>query len=115
VPDHQLKAGGRYDAGHGVELGLDARYTGRQWLRGDEANATAPLAPHAELDARAGVTRGAWEARVIVTNLLDSRRPTFGTFNENRETGGLERFLTPVGARAAKLVIRRTFAGGESE
>jgi outer membrane receptor protein involved in Fe transport len=101
VPDHQVKAGGQYELAHGVQLGLDARYTGEQWLRGDEANVTAPLAPHTELDARIAVTRGAWGVSAIVTNLFDSRRATFGTFNENRRTGALERFLTPVGARAA--------------
>jgi outer membrane receptor protein involved in Fe transport len=109
VPDHQVKAGGQYEFAHGLQLGLDARYTGRQWLRGDEANVTAPLAPHTELNARIAVARGAWNVGAIVTNLFDSRRATFGTFNENRGTGALERFLTPVGARAAKLVIRRTF------
>ena len=32
--------------GPGVSLGIDALYPGRQWLRGDEANVTAPLDAH---------------------------------------------------------------------
>ena len=40
---HQVKAGGLVQLPAGVALGLDLRYTGRQWLRGDEANETEPL------------------------------------------------------------------------
>ena len=43
VPDHQIKAGGLLTLPAGLQLGLDGRYTGKQWLRGDEANETAPL------------------------------------------------------------------------
>ena len=40
VPDHQIKAGGLLTLPAGVQFGLDARYFGQQWLRGDEANET---------------------------------------------------------------------------
>jgi hypothetical protein len=50
----------------------------------------------------------------VASNLLNSHRPIFGTFNENRQTGALERFLTPLNARSLKLVVRRSF-GGERE
>jgi hypothetical protein len=33
----------------------------------------------------------------------------FGTFNENRQTGVLERFLTPINGRSLKLIVRREF------
>jgi hypothetical protein len=52
---------------------------------------------------------GAWELSVMVDNVLDSRRATFGTFNENRRTGELERFLTPLTARTVKVSVRRAF------
>ncbi|HEV7992163.1 MAG TPA: hypothetical protein VGP25_10075 [Gemmatimonadaceae bacterium] len=42
-----------------------------------------------------------------MTNLFDTRRATFGTFNENRQTGSVERFLTPVNGRAVKVTLRR--------
>jgi iron complex outermembrane recepter protein len=109
VPDHQVKAGGLLRVGAGVSLGLDARYTGRQWLRGDEANVTAPLDAYAVVSARAGVARAGWEVGAIVTNVLDARDATFGTFNVNRRSGMLERFLTPLTGRAVKLVVRRAF------
>ena len=60
---------------------------------------------------RAGVTKGDWELSAVVTNVFDSHAPVFGTFNENRRTGELERFLTPMGARAVKVVVRRGFGG----
>jgi hypothetical protein len=46
-----------------------------------------------------------------VTNVFGSHAAVFGTFNENRRTGELERFLTPLSARALKVVVRRGFGG----
>ncbi|HEX3273828.1 MAG TPA: TonB-dependent receptor [Gemmatimonadales bacterium] len=114
VPKHQVKAGGLVRLRGGFDAGLDFRYTGQQWLRGDEANETSPLGGYVTVGARAGWERGPWEVSVVGTNLFDSHRAVFGTFNENRQTGELERFLTPLGARAVKLVVRRSF-GGSSE
>jgi iron complex outermembrane receptor protein len=111
VPDHQVKFGGLLSFPVGLQLGLDARYIGRQWLRGDEANETAPLDGYLVANARAGFSRARWEVSAVVSNLFDSHRPIFGTFNENRGTGVLERFLTPLNARAFKLVVRRAFGG----
>jgi len=112
VPAHQVKAGGLVRLPAGVDVGLDLRYTGRQWLRGDEANETVPLDGYFTAGVRAGITRGDWELSAVVTNVFDSHAAVFGTFNENRRTGVLERFLTPLGARAVKLVVRRGFGGG---
>jgi outer membrane receptor protein involved in Fe transport len=111
VPGHQVKAGGLVQLPAGVALGLDLRYTGRQWLRGDEANETDPLGGYFSASVRAGLTRGDWELSAVVTNVFDSHAAVFGTFNENRRTGELERFLTPMGARAVKVVVRRGFGG----
>jgi outer membrane receptor protein involved in Fe transport len=116
VPAHQLKAGGLVRIPSGLDAGLDLRYTGRQWLRGDEANETRPLGGYFTVGARVGLERGPWEVSVVGSNLLDSHRAIFGTFNENRQTGELERFLTPMGARTVKLVVRRSFgAQAQSE
>ena len=111
VPDHQLKAGGLLTLASGLRLGADARYIGRQWLRGDEANETSPLGGYFVANLRLGFSRAQWEISAVAANLFDSHRPVFGTFNENRRTGALERFLTPLNARAFKLVIRRSFGG----
>jgi iron complex outermembrane receptor protein len=111
VPDHQVKFGGLLSIPAGLQFGLDARYIGKQWLRGDEANETAPLDGYFVASARVGFRRARWEISAVVSNLFDSHRPIFGTFNENRQTGQLERFLTPLNARAFKLVVRRSFGG----
>jgi iron complex outermembrane receptor protein len=109
VPDHQVKVGALFRVGGGISLGAEARYAGHQWLRGDEANATAPLPAYTVVSVRVGYRRGAWEVAGIATNLLETHRATFGTFNVDRETGQLTRFLTPVNGRAVKLTLRRTF------
>ena len=114
VPDHQIKFGGLYRLSNGLQFGIDGRYTGTQWLRGDEANETTPLAGYFVGNARVGFSRARWEISAVVSNLLDSHRPIFGTFNENRQTGALERFLTPMNARSVKFIVRRAF-GAESD
>jgi iron complex outermembrane recepter protein len=111
VPDHQIKVGGLLTLPAGVQVGLDTRYIGDQWLRGDEANETRPLSGYFVANARIGYSRERWEVSAVVQNLFDSHRPIFGTFNENRQTGALERFLTPLNARAFKVVVRRGFGG----
>jgi len=111
VPAHQVKAGGLVHLPAGIDLGLDLRYTGHQWLRGDEANETEPLDDYATASVRAGYTFGQWEISAVADNVFDTHAAIFGTFNENRRTGELERFLTPAGARAVKLIVRREFGG----
>jgi iron complex outermembrane recepter protein len=115
VPDHQVKAGALARLASGIQLGLDGRFIGRQWLRGDEANETTPLESYFVTNARLGFSRGGWEVSGIVTNLFDSKRATFGTFNENRQTGEFERFLTPMTARAFKLIVRREIGRGAED
>jgi len=112
VPEHQTKAGALVRLGAGLEVGLDARYIGRQWFRGDEANETAPLDAYALLNARVGYSLAGWEVAAIVTNVFDSHAAVFGTFNENRQTDELERFLTPLNARAVKLIVSREIGRG---
>ncbi|HJR16642.1 MAG TPA: TonB-dependent receptor [Gemmatimonadales bacterium] len=111
VPDHQVKVGGLLSLPVGLQFGADLRYIGRQWLRGDEANETAPLDDYLVTNLRAGYTRGDWELSAILTNAFDNTAAIFGTFNENRQTGALERFLTPMNARSFKVVLRRSFGG----
>jgi hypothetical protein len=47
----------------------------------------------------------------VVTNVFDSHHAIFGTFNENRQTSELERFLSPLNALSFKLIVRRGFGG----
>jgi iron complex outermembrane receptor protein len=111
VPDHEVKAGGLLTLPVGLQVGLDTRYIGKQWFRGDEANETQPLDGYFLANARVGFSRDRWEISAVVSNVFNSQHAIFGTFNENRQTGGLERFLTPANARSFKLIVRRSFGG----
>ncbi|HEU5304044.1 MAG TPA: TonB-dependent receptor [Gemmatimonadales bacterium] len=111
VPDHQVKFGGLLSLPVGLQFGADMRYSGRQWLRGDEANETSPLDGYFVANLRAGFSRANWELSAVVANAFNYQGAIFGTFNENRQTGELERFLTPMNARSFKLIIRREFGG----
>ena len=108
VPRDEIKLGAVLQLTTGFDVGLDARRTGPQWLRGDEANHTKPLDPCTVVDIRTSLTRGAWRTDVVVRNLLDSRAAIFGAFNVNRRTDALERFLTPLEARSVQLRVERT-------
>jgi iron complex outermembrane recepter protein len=112
VPEHDVKLGGLLSLPVGLQLGLDTRYTGKQWFRGDEANETQPLDGYFIANARVGFSRDRWELSAVVSNVFNSHHAIFGTFNENRQTGELERFLTPVNARSFKFIVRRSFGGG---
>lgn len=110
VPAHTVRAGALFALPGAVRLGVDARYTGERWLRGDEANEEEPLDPHFVADLRVGYRTGGWEIRGIVENALDARYATFGTFNLNQGAGSaLERFLTPSQPRTFRLTVRREF------
>jgi outer membrane receptor protein involved in Fe transport len=113
VPDHQVRFGTALALGNGLEAGVDARYTGKQWLRGDEANEIGALDAYFTADVRLAWHGQGWSIGAVVTNAFDSQAPIYGTFNENRRTGALERFLTPLNARAFKVVVRRGFGPGE--
>jgi outer membrane receptor protein involved in Fe transport len=111
VPDHQVKLGGLFALPVGLEFGADVRFTGEQWLRGDEANETSPLKGYGVANLRAGFTKADWELSAVVSNVFNYQGAVFGTFNENRQTGALERFLTPMTGRSFKFVMRRSFGG----
>ncbi len=97
-----------------LTLAADARWIGRQWLRGDEANLDRPLDDYFVTDARVSWRVGPWEVAGLVTNLFNRHYANFGTFNLNQLNPAgptLERFLTPGQERAFRLVVRRSFGG----
>jgi outer membrane receptor protein involved in Fe transport len=112
VPDQQVRFGASLALGSALEAGVDARYTGKQWLRGDEANETGALDGYFTGNVRLEWKRRMWSIGTVVSNVFDSRAAIYGTFNENRRTGELERFLTPLNARSFTVVVRRGFGAG---
>lgn len=115
VPSNQVKGGLSARLPRGLRVGLDARWIGSQYLRGDEGNEEKQLDPYFVLGARAGFSYGAWDFSTVVTNLLNNHDPTFGTFNANARTGELERFLTPLNARTFSVIVRRSFGSRGSD
>jgi iron complex outermembrane recepter protein len=109
VPSNQVKGGLSAGLPHGFRAGLDARWIGSQYLRGDEGNEEKQLDPYFVLGARAGYSYQAWDFSAVVTNVLNNHDPIFGTFNANARTGELERFLTPLNARTISFIVRRSF------
>lgn len=109
IPAHTVSLGATA-AFRALRIGSTARYTGRRWLRGDEANETSPLEAYWGVDARGEWRMRQWAVGVIVDNLFDRRFATFGTFNLNQAAGNrLERFLTPGARRNMQIVLRRSF------
>jgi iron complex outermembrane recepter protein len=113
VPENQLKLGLAVKPTGVLDLALQARWIGAQWMRGDEANETRPLPSYTIADARAELEVHDWVIAIGGTNLLNSHSAIFGTFNENQRTGELERFLTPMNARTVRLSVTRLFGSTE--
>jgi outer membrane receptor protein involved in Fe transport len=115
VPENQVKGGFAARLPKGFRAGVDARWIGSQFLRGDEGNEQVPLDPYFVVGARAGFSYRAWDFSAVVTNVLNNHDPVFGTFNANEGTGQLERFLTPLNARTFNFIIRRSFGNRGSD
>jgi len=117
VPDHRVNVGlavpilHPHGAATGVALlaGLDARYVGRQWLRGDEENVTRRLSDYTVADLSLTLAWGDFELRGAVRNLFDRRVFTFGTFAENATAPGspVQRWLTPALPRHVQVSVSR--------
>jgi len=114
VPEHLIKGGATARIGRYLYAGFDARYTGEQWLRGDEANVTSELDDYIVTDARVGVELDRWEISGVITNLFQNRYAIFGAFNVNQgNLAGptIERFLSPGSERMFRLIVRTSFGG----
>jgi outer membrane receptor protein involved in Fe transport len=117
VPDHVIKGGATVRIGRYFYAGADARYTGTQYLRGDEANVTDQLDDYVVADARVGVEFDRWEVSGVATNLFQNRYAIFGGFNVNQGNPAgptVERFLTPGSERMFRLIVRTSLGGART-
>jgi hypothetical protein len=66
-------------------------------LRGDEENVATPLGAYFSLDGGVRLSAGGLTASLQLTNILDARYDTFGTFARNPKLvgGPVEPFRTP--------------------
>ena len=118
VPGHRVNAGltAPILRPHGTEsvalrAGVDARYVGRQWQRGDEENVTRRLSDYALADLSLTLTWRDFELRGAVRNLFDRGVFTFGTFAENPTAPGtpVQRWLTPGLPRHVQVSLSADF------
>src|SRR6266513_2614629 len=119
VPRHRVNAGlavpilrhqGK-ETGVALAAAVDARYVGRQWLRGDEENVTRRLSDYTIADLSLTLTWRDFELRGAVRNLFDRRVYTFGTFAENPTAPGspVQRWLTPAPPRHVQISLSTDF------
>jgi len=119
VPDTRINAGlavplvdGRAAmSGLSLVVGLDARYVGNQWLRGDEDNATSRLSDYIVADLSLTLAWRELELRCTAGNLFDRRYYSFGTFAENPTAPGtpVQRWLTPGPPRHVQVSLSTDF------
>src|SRR6266487_1828758 len=115
VPNHRVNAGLSVPmlsrGGTGLRATLDARYVGRQWLRGDEENGTRRLSAYAVADASVSITWRDFELRAMVRNVFDHRHVSFGTYAENPTLPGnpVERWVTPGLPRHVQVSVSTDF------
>ena len=96
IPDHLLRAGFDTPVAFDVRFGLDVTYTGRQFLRTDEANQRPPLDAYVVVDARVEWRRGPLVVFARAENLFDAKYETAGSQGANVFAGGrVERFVSP--------------------
>lgn len=107
VPDHLLRAAFDAPLRAGFRFGLDLAYTGRQFLRTDEANRADPLSPYVVVNASLEWRRGAFRLFARAENLFDADYETAGSQGENVFAGGqVERFVSPGAPLGGWLGVR---------
>ena len=117
VPNHRINAGVALrllrprGTSPSLVAGLDARYIGTQWLRGDEENATRRLSDYTVADLSLTTTWHDFELRWAVGNVFDRRYYSFGTFAANPTVAGtpVQRWLTPGLPRHVQVSLSTDF------
>lgn len=111
VPRHLLKLALDYAVSPRWSIGADWNRASSQYLRGDEANLTAPVSGYSVLNLRTTFRVSEhFSVFALVDNALDSDYETFGVFGEADDVLGDDyddtRFLSPGAPRAAWVGVR---------
>jgi iron complex outermembrane receptor protein len=81
TPEHRLTAAFEYSPSARWRLGADARYTGSQYLAGDQSNQEAPLPAYTVVDLHGSYqVSPALQLFVAIDNLFDRTYYTYGAF-----------------------------------
>lgn len=114
VPELSATVGAEYEKGP-ASVGIEARWTGRQFLVGDEGNQEdfARLGSSTVFDVRVEWRFGRSTAFAALRNAFDSEYAAFGIVSENGRaaTEEVERFLTPGAPRRLDAGVRIRLIG----
>ncbi|HCT99906.1 MAG TPA: energy transducer TonB [Methylococcaceae bacterium] len=111
IPEHLFKAALSVDLWKKVSLGINGQYSGQQFFRGDEANATQPLSGY-------WLFNGTAEYKITknlalfgkVNNIFDVHYNTFGVYGQAADVLGEKyddgRFISPGAPRAGWIGVR---------
>lgn len=111
IPRGLLKAGFHARIGRRFEVGGDLLASASQYLRGDQANLTKPLAGYTVVNLSGGLRADdKITLSLEIDNVLDRKYQTFGVFGDAVPVLGdgfaNKRFVSPSAPRAAWLSIR---------
>ena len=111
VPRHLLKLALDYAVSPRWSIGADWNHASSQYLRGDEANLTAPVSGYSVLNLRTTFRVSEhFSVFALLDNALDSDYETFGVFGEADAVLGDDyddtSFLSPGAPRAAWVGVR---------
>lgn len=111
IPQHLFKFAAEAEVVKDATVGLDLLYSGEQFLRGDEANLTAPLSDYVVVNLR-GEYRFNRHVSLFgrLDNVFDEEYETFGLYGNAEEVLGPRfdgnRFVTPAAGRAGWVGVR---------
>ncbi|MFN2572757.1 MAG: TonB-dependent receptor [Gemmatimonadales bacterium] len=112
TPEHRGAIAASWRISQTLQVDVQMGFTGRQFLRGDEANETTRLPDYTTVDGRMAWRWKGWDVAGMVLNAFDRRYASFGTWGTNRTAGDrVERFRTPGAPRAFRLMLRHDLGG----
>jgi len=111
VPQHLLKLDANLALTPRLSVGANVLCSSKRWLRGDEANLTAPIPGYTVVDVRAEYAlSGRLRLVVSAENILDAHYETFGVFGRADRVLGAghdnPRFLSPGAPASAWFGVR---------
>ena len=97
IPRHRLNFGLAWRPWRWATVSAGATYVSAQFLRGDDANAQAPLPAYWVVNGSVSARWRGFEGFINLYNVLDNKYETFGTFAPDGRLPGapVVRFLTP--------------------
>jgi len=88
VPRNKFTLGGQYDFDGNTHLGINAIYTGSRYFGNDYANAGKKLDGYTRVDLNYRHSFGAWQVRMLVQNLINTKTTDTGFYDYGNYSAG---------------------------